>query len=609
MMGEAYEEEDGFAENLREKLAVAVRDIEWSYAIFWSFSSSQPGVVEWGDGYYNGDIKTRRTVQATEETSVDDVLGLQRTQQLRELYESLLAGEPNPQSKIHSSVALSPEDLTDTEWYFLVCMSFMFNLGQGLPGRALAKNQSIWLCNAHQADSKIFSRSLLAKSASIQTVVCFPYLGGAIELGATDLVSEDLNLIHHIRTSYLDNGSSIVVSKLPDSFPENGVNYDAGDIELDFPPLDLDCDGDNNEIGSPYKHSNDSFLAEEIHAEVSQLQNWRFDDEDIIIGNCIHNNSGNSSDCISQNYVNWHYSEQQPPGIDVHYQSVVSNVLQNSHQLILGPNFSRSGGGCSSSFVTWKKGVSSQSRTGATPQRILKKVLMDVGRMHGCCSRESQKEDVTCRPLEGEETDRSRVLSERRRREKLNERFTILSSLIPTSCKVDKISILDETIEYLKDLERRVREVESHKETFELEERRTRGESCDNDKDGDGNVERPSDNCDANGGSNKGKKSLPRKRKKVGDTGGNSHDNSKGPAKRGVKVDMVDENVTIEMRCFWSDGKLTKIIEALDHLHLVCHGMQSSNSDGILCVTVNAKMEESKATPTALIRQALQRLI
>lgn len=32
-----------------------------------------------------------------------------------------------------------------------------------LPGRTLAKGQSIWLCNAHFADSKVFSRSLLAK--------------------------------------------------------------------------------------------------------------------------------------------------------------------------------------------------------------------------------------------------------------------------------------------------------------------------------------------------------------------------------------------------------------------------------------------------------------
>lgn len=84
--------------------------------------------LEWEDGYYNGDIKTRKTVQAQELNA--DQLGSQRTEQLRELYESLLDAENNPQST-RPSAALSPEDLTDTEWYFLICMSFVFTIGQG----------------------------------------------------------------------------------------------------------------------------------------------------------------------------------------------------------------------------------------------------------------------------------------------------------------------------------------------------------------------------------------------------------------------------------------------------------------------------------------------
>lgn len=85
-------------------------------------------VLEWGDGYYNGDIKTRKTVQAIELNA--DQMGLQRSEQLRELYESLSAGEASPQAR-RPSASLSPEDLADTEWYYLVCMSFVFNVGQG----------------------------------------------------------------------------------------------------------------------------------------------------------------------------------------------------------------------------------------------------------------------------------------------------------------------------------------------------------------------------------------------------------------------------------------------------------------------------------------------
>ncbi|URD77612.1 anthocyanin regulatory Lc protein [Musa troglodytarum] len=146
--------------HLRKQLAATVRKIQWSYAIFWSTSTGQPGVLAWSDGYYNGDIKTRKMTQPMELKA--DQMGLQRSKQLRELYGSLSAGDNNPQSR-RPSASLSPEDLTDTEWYYLVCMTFTFAPGQGLPGRAFANNQHIWLNNAPFADSKIFSRSLLAK--------------------------------------------------------------------------------------------------------------------------------------------------------------------------------------------------------------------------------------------------------------------------------------------------------------------------------------------------------------------------------------------------------------------------------------------------------------
>lgn len=85
-------------------------------------------MLEWGDGYYNGDIKTRKTVQPVEFNAHE--LGLPRSEQLRELYESLSAAESSGQLR-RPSAALSPEDLTNAEWYYLVCMSFCFDISQG----------------------------------------------------------------------------------------------------------------------------------------------------------------------------------------------------------------------------------------------------------------------------------------------------------------------------------------------------------------------------------------------------------------------------------------------------------------------------------------------
>lgn len=85
-------------------------------------------MLVWGDGYYNGAIKTRKTVQAVEVTTEE--ASLQRSQQLRELYDSLSAGDINQPTR-RPCAALSPEDLTESEWYYLMCVSFSFPLGVG----------------------------------------------------------------------------------------------------------------------------------------------------------------------------------------------------------------------------------------------------------------------------------------------------------------------------------------------------------------------------------------------------------------------------------------------------------------------------------------------
>lgn len=85
-------------------------------------------ILEWGDGYYNGTIKTRKTVQPMEVTTED--AALQRSRQLRELYDALSAGETNPPAR-RPCAALSPEDLTETEWFYLMCVSFSFPPGLG----------------------------------------------------------------------------------------------------------------------------------------------------------------------------------------------------------------------------------------------------------------------------------------------------------------------------------------------------------------------------------------------------------------------------------------------------------------------------------------------
>lgn len=199
----------------------------------------------------------------------------------------------------------------------------------------------------------------------------------------------------------------------------------------------------------------DSFMAEGINGGASQVQSWQLMDDEL--SNCVHQ-SLNSSDCVSQTFVeaaagrvscgarkgraqrlgqiqgqqrNVKMLSFDPRNDDVHYQGVISTIFKTNHQLILGPQFRN----CDrrSSFTRWKKSsTSSSSGTAAvapSSQGMLKKILFEVPRAH-------QKEKLLLdSPEVGDETANHTVL-EKKRREKLNERFMILRSIIPSINKV-----------------------------------------------------------------------------------------------------------------------------------------------------------------------------
>lgn len=278
-------------------------------------------------------------------------------------------------------------------------------------------------------------------------------------------VPEDPNLIQHIKSSFLD--SPATVSKIPNHIFNNITNHNEVLDHANMPQDGHDqlLDAPNMDICSPNNCSDDfadnllreeSNLVEGVDGEASQMQSWPFMDD--AISNCL-NNSVNSSDCTSQTHeepetlvplsdgkketnscthdaqeCNQHKTSGFQ-GNDIHYHSVLSNVLKSSHQLILGPYVRN--GSRESSFVCWRKDglLGARVPQSGTSQKLLKKVLVEVARMHETCRIESGKHNGNSRP-EVDEIERNHVLSERKRREKINERFMILESLIPSGGKV-----------------------------------------------------------------------------------------------------------------------------------------------------------------------------
>lgn len=146
------------------------------------------------------------------------------------------------------------------------------------------------------------------------------------------------------------------------------------------------------------------------------------------------------------------------------------------------------------------------------------------------------------------------------------------------------MSILDHTIEHLRELERKVKDLESYKEAMELE-------STTHSKPQDA-IERTSDNYGPNKTGNT-KKPSTNKRKacekdKIGSE--NSRVLLRDSSTDNIAVSVTDKDVLIEMRCSWKECVLLEVMEALSKLRLNSQTVQSSTTDGTLSMTIKAKV-------------------
>ncbi|RWW11515.1 hypothetical protein BHE74_00011664 [Ensete ventricosum] len=235
-------------------------------------------------------------------------------------------------------------------------------------------------------------------------------------------------------------------------------------------------------------------------------------------------------------------------GDDSHYAETVATILRTSKQVnsvlcFLKVSFR-------SSFVVWRRGFNTPKSFISTPQKLLKKILMDRA-----------------------------WWSERRRREKLNEKFLALRSLVPTGGKVIGLVFLDHFDR------RRAHELESGTAVLGTTDRRKNPDVA----------ERTSDNYLGKEITNEWKP-LGNKRKACDiDEGEAEHHfvlSKHGPVH--VTVRVKEREVLVELRCPWRECLLLEVVESMSNLHLDPISVQSSTVDGMLALTVKSKV---RATP------------
>lgn len=645
---------------LQNMLQAAVQSVQWTYSLFWQLCPQQL-ILVWGDGYYNGSIKTRKTVQPMEVSAEE--ASLQRSQQLRELYESLSAGETNPPTR-RPCASLSPEDLTESEWFYLMCVSFSFPPGVGLPGRAYTKRQHVWLTGANEVDSKTFSRAILAKSANIQTVVCIPVLDGVVEFGTTDKIQEDLNFIKHVKSFFLDQHSlppKPALSEHSTSNPTSSTDhiptimYTMADPPSTNPNQD-DMDEDEedeedeeddeveseseDETGGRYRRAT-SMTAIVEPSELMQIEM----PDDIRVGSpndgsnnldsdfhlLVVSNQGNPSGHVdsykTDSTQRWvpieepvgnslqvqlpssvlHHQLEDLTQEDTHYSQTVSTIIQNQStqwNIDFSPSINYITYSSQSSFTNWTNhhyfhALPPPETTSTTSQCLLKYILFTVPYLHTKNHDETspQTHDAGGDPsakLRGkgtpqDELSANHVLAERRRREKLNERFIILRSLVPFVTKMDKASILGDTIEYLKQLRRKIQDLETRNRQIETEQQSRSGVTV---------LVGPTEK---------------KKVRIVEECGATRAKAVETEVAASVQVSIIESDALLEIECLHREGLLLDVMVMLRELRIEVIGVQSSLNNGVFVAELRAKVKENggngKKVSIVEVKRALNQII
>ncbi|XP_054801736.1 basic helix-loop-helix protein A [Prosopis cineraria] len=656
-------------------LQAAVQSVHWTYSLFWQLCPQQ-GILVWADGYYNGAIKTRKTVQPMEVSAEE--ASLQRSQQLRELYESLSAGETNPPAR-RPCAALSPEDLTESEWFYLMCVSFSFPPGIGLPGKAYARRQHVWLAGANEVDSKTFSRAILAKSARIQTVVCIPLMDGVVELGTTDKVQEDLNFIQHVKSFFIDHQrqhhppppkpalsehstsnpttssdhsrfhsapiptamySAVDPSPATPAAPNNHMNED--DEEDDEEEADSDSEAETARNSRPTSTPNASGVPAATAAEPSELMQLEMS-EDIRVGS--PDDGSNNLDSDFHMLAVSHPTDHVPSRVDsyraestrrwvdpvlqlpapeggqledltqedTHYSQTVSTILHNqSIRWAESPSVECITYSSQSAFAKWSTRADHHHHhhlhvsADGTSQWLLKYILFTVPFLHA-----KYQDDNSPTPRDGndpvtrlrgkgtpqDELSANHVLAERRRREKLNERFIILRSLVPFVTKMDKASILGDTIEYVKQLRKKIQDLEARNRQMEVEQQS---------KEQPRSLARPGPDkrkmriLEGSGGMRKPK------------TVEESPPSSPSGVVTSVQVSIIESDALLELECENREGLLLDVMQMLREMRIEVTTVQSSLNNGVFMAELRAKVKENpngKKTSIVEVKRALNQII
>ncbi|KAK8520740.1 hypothetical protein V6N12_004668 [Hibiscus sabdariffa] len=442
-------------ETLQQRLHALIEGARecWTYAIFWksSYDYSGSSVLGWGDGYYKGEEDKGKGKMKTSSAVAEQE---HRKKVLREL-NSLISGSMAP-----TDDAID-EEVTDTEWFFLVSMTQSFANGCGLPGQAFFNSTPVWVVGSDRLAGSTCERARQGQVFGLKTMVCIPSENGVVELGSTELITQRSGLMNKVRVLFnFNNGIDAGYLSMRDNIADEGEN-DPSSLWISAPNSGIEHKENNNtsnqnqqiqrsiqfrdnpssssltETPSSIHVGNHHQQQQQDHQRGQSFSDYGFDG----INSSRNGNSSNLQKPESDEVLNFGESKRIRSGNGNLFSGDSSGVvLASSSGLVKS---SRGAGDSDNSDIEASVVKEPECSRALEPEKKPRK----RGR----------------KPANGREEPLNHVEAERQRREKLNQRFYALRAVVPNVSKMDKASLLGDAISYINELNTKVQNADSEK--------------------------------------------------------------------------------------------------------------------------------------------------